>query len=376
MKKLSNDMKELIVERCLSGESITSLAKEYSISRGSIYNWMKKYKIQKKIQVNTGEFRKLKQKCDRLERMIHVLQESPFIQKIPLNEKLPYLKQLHEKDENIHLICEAFSVPRGTFYNYVFRGKQGNTQAAQRREELLPLIEKIFSDSDHRYGAGKVAAVLNSQGHNVSERLIARIMHENGMFSVRGGAKKQYVKNMKENVIRRDFNPRNPNEVWVSDVTFFRVKNKQYYICVIIDLFARKVVGYNISLKNNTYLTKRTFKEAYAERNPQNGLIFHSDNGSNYVSAAFTGYLKSLNVIQSFSKPGIPYDNSVCESFFKNMKVEELYRKDYTSERHFKDSVDEYIRFYNQDRPHSANRNCTPDKKEADYFAKYEENKQ
>ena len=181
---------------------------------------------------------------------------------------------------------------------------------------------------------------------------------------------------MKENVIRRDFNPSNPNEVWVSDVTFFRVKNKQYYICVIIDLFARKVVGYNISLKNNTYLTKRTFKEAYAERNPQNGLIFHSDNGSNYVSAAFTGYLKSLNVIQSFSKPGIPYDNSVCESFFKNMKVEELYRKDYTSERHFKDSVDEYIRFYNQDRPHSANRNCTPDKKEADYFAKYEENKQ
>ena len=244
MKRLSDEVKESIVERCLSGENITALAKEYSISRGSIYNWMKKYKIQKKIQVNTGEFRKLKQKCDRLERMIHVLQESPFIQKIPLNEKLLYLKQLHEKDENIHLICEAFSVPRGTFYNYVFRGKQGNTQAAQRREELLPLIEKIFSDSDHRYGAGKVAAVLNSQGHNVSERLIARIMHENGMFSVRGGAKKQYVKNMKENVIRRDFNPRNPNEVWVSDVTFFRVKNKQYYICVIIDLFARKVVGY------------------------------------------------------------------------------------------------------------------------------------
>ena len=115
MKRLSDEMKESIVERCLLGENITALAKEYSISRGSIYNWMKKYKIQKKIQVNTGEFRKLKQKCDRLERMIHVLQESPFIQKIPLNEKLPYLKQLHEKDENIHLICEALSVPRGTF---------------------------------------------------------------------------------------------------------------------------------------------------------------------------------------------------------------------------------------------------------------------
>ena len=105
---------------------------------------MKKYKAKKRIQFNTGDFRKLKQKCDRFEKIIHVLQESPFIKKIPLNEKLPYLKQLHENNENIHLICESFCVPRGTFYNYAFRGKQGNTQAAQRREELLPMIEKIF----------------------------------------------------------------------------------------------------------------------------------------------------------------------------------------------------------------------------------------
>ncbi|MBR3666745.1 MAG: transposase family protein, partial [Ruminococcus sp.] len=99
-------------------------------------------------------------------------------------------------------------------------------------------------------------------------------------------------------------------------------KNKQYYICVIIDLFSRKVVGYNISLKNNTSLTKRTVREAYADRAPKDGLIFHSDNGSNYISNTFTSFLSELKIVQSFSKAGVPYDNSVCESFFKNMKTE------------------------------------------------------
>lgn len=318
--------------------------------------------------MNIGEFRKLSQKCEKLERIIQLLQESPFIKDLSHSEILPYLEQLNEKGKNVHLICEAFNVPRGTFYNYILRGKHGNTKAAQNRKELLPLIEQIYSDSDYRYGAGKVAAVLNNKGYTVSDRLVSRIMHENGMFSIRGGAKKMYMQRMRENIIKQKFKVTKPNEVWASDVTYFKFKNKRYYICVIIDLFARKVVGYNISLNNNSSLTKRTVRDAYAERVPQESLILHSDNGSNYISNSLTNYLSELNIIQSFSKAGIPYDNSVCESFFKNMKTEELYRRDYTSEKHFRRSVDEYIRFYNHDRPHSANINCTPDQKEARYF--------
>lgn len=125
--------------------------------------------------------------------------------------------------------------------------------------------------------------------------------------------------------------------MWVSDVTYHKFNNTVFYICVIIDLYARKVIAYNVSNANNTRLVKRTLKEAYEERKTDSDLVFHSDNGSNYTSKSFMKYLKELNITQSFSRPHIPYDNSVVESFFKYLKAEELYRTKYKSEREFKE---------------------------------------
>ena len=101
-------------------------------------------------------------------------------------------------------------------------------------------------------------------------------------------------------------------------VTYYTYNQIRYYICVIIDLFARKVVVWKISKKNSTQLTKKTFMQAYSSREITGDLLFHSDQGSNFVSKTFMNYLKKLDVKQSFSKPGRPYDNSVCESFFSN----------------------------------------------------------
>ena len=143
-----------------------------------------------------------------------------------------------------------------------------------------------------------------------------------------------------------------------------------YYICVIIDLYARKVIAYNVSNSNNTRLVKRTLKEAYEERKPNSDLVFHSDNGSNYTSKSFMKYLKELNITQSFSRPHIPYDNSVVESFFKYLKAEELYRTKYKSEREFKESLAKYMTFYNTERPHSIIKYLTPDKWEGKYWNK------
>ncbi|MBR1748147.1 MAG: transposase family protein, partial [Clostridia bacterium] len=93
------------------------------------------------------------------------------------------------------------------------------------------------------------------------------------------------------------------------------------------------VVGYRISQRNSTQLVKGTFKMAYEQRKPPEGLIFHTDRGTNYKSHTFMSYLKSFSVVQSFSRAHIPYDNSVVESFFSNFKREELYRRKYKSER-------------------------------------------
>ena len=130
------------------------------------------------------------------------------------------------------------------------------------------------------------------------------------------------------------------------------------------------VVGYRISQRNSTQLVKGTFKIAYEQRKPPEGLIFHTDRGTNYKSHTFMSYLKSFGVVQSFSRAHIPYDNSVVESFFSNFKREELYRRKYKSERELFAAIDNYIDFYNNKRPHSTNNYKTPASKEQNHKPK------
>ena len=191
-------------------------------------------------------------------------------------------------------------------------------------------------------------------------------MHRNGWFSVRTNAKAlyEYSKLRKKNIISQNFKTDKPNQIWASDITYFNYKERKFYICVIIDLYSRKVVAFKISKRNSTQLTKATFKSAYLSRNPQSGIIFHSDNGSNYISISLCLYLKELGFVQSFSRSGKPHDNAVCEAFFRCMKSEELYRYKYKSEREFRKSVSDYVEYYNTQRPHTYLGYLSPDKYE------------
>ena len=164
----------------------------------------------------------------------------------------------------------------------------------------------------------------------------------------------------RNNLVQRNFKTAKPNEIWVSDITAFKIKSKWQYLCVIIDLYSRKVVGFHISKKSSTQLLSTTFKKAFSDRGKPAGLIFHSDQGSQYTSKAFSNLLKENGITQSLSMPGQPLDNAVAESFFSAFKKEEAYRKDYVSERHFIESVTKYIDFYNNTRPHKTNRYKTP----------------
>ena len=119
-----------------------------------------------------------------------------------------------------------------------------------------------------------------------------------------------------------------------------------------------------------------TFKAAYAERGYPEGLVFHSDQGdqgTQDTSAAFRALLLSYGATQSFSYPGRPVDNAAAESFFANLKREELYRHDYRSEREFREAVTDYIENYNSVRPHRSNNHKSPDIKERNYFSRVQE---
>ena len=158
--------------------------------------------------------------------------------------------------------------------------------------------------------------------------------------------------------------------MWVSDITSFMVKEKYYYICVIIDLFSRKIIAHGISDINSTYLVSSTFRKARESRNPTGELMFHSDQSVQYTSHTFQKLMRMNNIVQSFSKTGSPHDNAVVEAFFSSMKKEELYRTNYKSEREFRAGVDEYIQFYNTKRPHATLKFKTPEWHETQYKSK------
>lgn len=374
MKKYTSELKESIVNRYLNGESVAKIVKNTDLSRSTIYTWIAQQhkNSHNDTSISVRGYKRLEQKCARQEKIILILKQSPCTVSAPLKEKLQAIENMVSDELNVNILCEALGVSKGTYYNRILRGKLGNTQYDHKRNEIKPIIEQIFNDSNQIYGAGKVTAVMKERGYSVAETTVARIMHENGMFSIRTGAKNLYKKNQerKENILKQNFQVSRPNEVWVSDVTYYKLHNMTFYICVIIDLFARKVVGYRISNKNSTQLTTGTFKEAFLCREPKEALLFHSDRGSNYVAKTFSAYLRKLGIQQSFSRGGMPYDNSVCESFFSNLKREELYRRDYKSINEMKKSIGNYMDFYNKKRPHSIIRYQTPDKYEIQFYAK------
>lgn len=167
------------------------------------------------------------------------------------------------------------------------------------------------------------------------------------------------------NHLQQEFNQKAPNTVWVGDFTYIKAAGKWYYLCIVMDLFSRKVISWNISSKPDVDLVMNAFKKAYDKRNRPVGLMFHSDRGTQYTAFSFRQLLDSLNVVQSFSKKGYPFDNACCECFFKYLKKEETNRRTYHSLTELQMSVFEYIEdFYNSRRPHGSLSMLTPNEKE------------
>ena len=373
MQHYSDELKAKILTEFKQKQSVTTLSKQYIISRTTIYRWLKETEIAEKYSsINNKEINRLLRRIERLKEIIQIINEANCLPSAPLKERLYALEKIYGT-HSVHVLCEALNVDRGTFYNHIFRNKKTNTMYAQQREVLRVAIQKVYDENRQIFGAGKITAILKEQGYVTSEDTVRRLMADMGLTSIRQRAKALYEKERKaycKNRVNQNFTAIAPNQIWVSDVTCYSFQERNYYICVILDLFSRMVVGYKISYKNSTQLVKSTFKIAYAFRNPPKGLIFHTDRGASYKSYTFMSYLKSYGIVQSFSRAHIPYDNSVVESFFASMKREELYRRKYKSEKELRDAIYEYIEFYNSKRPHSSNNYKTPTSKESEYLSK------
>lgn len=298
-QKYSNDKKQTVLNLFQSGEPVSSIVSVTNIPRSTIYTWLKQAQNgQSKKEVSVKNFRLLENKIKHLESVIEILQTISCKVEDPLQIKLHAMEELYGQ-YSVHMLCEALKIPRGTFYNHFFRNKRDNTWYAKRREEYRLKIQQIYDDSNQIFGAAKITAILKEEGYHISVEMVRELMRDMGFVSIRQDAKDLYNKEQRKskNYLNQQFIVTHPNEVWVSDVTCFGLHNKNYYICVVLDLFSRMVVDCKVGKTNSTQLVKGTFQMAYTNRKPILPLTFHTDCGSNYQSKTFRLTLQSLGVM-------------------------------------------------------------------------------
>lgn len=254
------------------------------------------------------------------------------------------------------------------------RKKRGKSTRQIKDENLLEKIKKIFENSRETYGSPRITAELKADGNKCSRNRVARIMQENGIvaktkkkFKITTHSK--HDKLIAPNLLNRNFKAERPDQIWASDITHIWTKEGWLYLTVILDMFARKVIGWAMDKFLKADMVKSALLMAILRRKPGKKVIFHSDKGVQYASNAVRAVLKAHEFNQSMSGTGNCFDNAPSESFFHTLKTEHVYFENFETREIAKASIFEYTEiFYNKERRHSHNGYLSPDEFERKYF--------
>lgn len=272
--------------------------------------------------------------------------------------------ETHRSDHAVVTMCKALGVYESGYYRWKNKKK---SEREVEDERLTLIIREIHEGSKETYGAGRIKSALVLRDIHCGESRIRRLMKENGIYSVmkrryRPFSKKETIEmRYTDNLLNREFSVLEPNKAWCGDITYIKTATGWAYLAVVIDLFNREVIGYSISKKANTELTKRAMANALSSRRPSGKVMFHCDRGTQYSSKSYQEYLDQHHVESSMSRKGNPFDNACVESFFATLKKEWVFHRSYQNIEQLKSSLFEYIElFYNRKRMHSSIANCTP----------------
>ncbi len=374
---LNSKIKKEVIRNFKNGLSTKDLIKKYGLAKSTINDWLRPIRediAHLNYKELTNKHLKILKEFEKTKLELEIYKSLNCLPSASRIDKLNAIENFYETYP-VRAMCRVLDVNVGTFYNHLNRRvKVHENEIINNR--LSPLVLEVFNKSEKRFGARRIAHVLRKDGHVVSEKRVSLLMKELNIkphLAKRKRVKKKYEANNSvylENLVRRNFKRDNPNEVWVGDITQIAIKENFYFICVIIDLFSRKIIFHLISYRNSQNLVCNTFNAAFEARGEPEKLIFHSDRGPQYTSFKYENLLESLEIKQSFSETARPRDNAVVESFFSYLKREETNRYDYENLKELKISIAKYIDFYNDYRHHSYLNGMTPNEFEENYYKK------
>jgi transposase InsO family protein len=377
ISKFSIETKNEILESYYNKkEKISDICKKYHISKSCLYNWIKQFKKYhrrvKKMDINLQQIYALERDLKKLRIENEIFRKSGCGINSSIKEKVEAIEKL-KNEYTVHAICRTLNILKSTYYHRLIRTPELKWFEA-RNETLRPKILELFQQSKERFGAGKITIKLKQTGLTIGRTLVSKLMKEMGLVCKANRLRMYNTTNRycryRKNRLRRNFDQDTPNVFWASDMTYILVNKDDHYVCVIIELFSRKVLSFGVSNKNDTELALSTFERAFEDRNRPSGLTFHTDQGSAYTSYKFRKHLRDNKVSQSFSNPGTPYDNAVAEGFFSIMKRDTLSHKWYHSKEDLEADVAEFISYFNEFRPLEKLGNLAPDEYERKYYNK------
>ena len=257
--------------------------------------------------------------------------------------------------------CRLLDVSRSGYYASLERKAAAPAVCAASVQ-----IVAAFAQSGHTYGSRRLRTSLDSRGIQIGLHRVRRLMRTNHLRPV---WKRKFVHTtdskhslpVSPNVLARKFNPARPNQAWVADITYIRTRSGWLYLAVVLDLFARKIVGWAMAPNMHASLVCQALQLAIAQRRPAPGLIVHTDRGSQYASEAHQALLSKHGYVGSMSRKGNCWDNAVMERFFLNLKMERVWLRDYANHAEATTDIADYIvSFYNSVRLHSTLGNLPP----------------
>ncbi|WP_238456063.1 IS3 family transposase [Lederbergia galactosidilytica] len=370
-KRYNDDFKKMIVDLYQSGSSVKDLSSEYGVSDVTIYKWIKdltpiegtdgKEITPKDVDAIQKENLRLKQELE-----IPKKGYGHIRSKVNDTELTEFITE-HKDDYPIRTMCETLDMPKSTYYQSLHKTESNRDR---ERREFTEKIIQIHEDSKKRYGAPKIHEILVKQGHKISINRVQRLMKKAGIQSIivkkfRSTPSKEKVEE-RENILKRDFTTTAINQKWVGDITYIHtLRDGWCYLASVLDLHSRKVIGYSFGRSMTTELVEKALENAYVTQKPNDGVIFHSDLGSQYTSDAFAEKIQDYKMTHSFSHKGSPYDNACIESFHAILKKEEVNHVQYLDFNAARVELFKYIEgWYNRKRIHGSINYLTPQEME------------
>jgi putative transposase len=268
---------------------------------------------------------------------------------------------------DLNLLLNQTNMARSNFYYH-----QKKTKSVDKYQVIKELIKSIYHKHKGRYGYRRITDELNSKSIIINHKTVLRLMKLLGLKSLIRVKKYKSYKGeqgkIAPNILERNFKATAPNQKWATDITEFNVSGQKLYLSPIIDLFNQEIISYELTERPVFNQVVMMLNKAFKKIPNNTSLILHSDQGWQYQMKRYQNQLKEKGIIQSMSRKGNCLDNTIIENFFEILKSELFYLKKYTSIDQLKKEINEYIKYYNNDRSKSNLNKMSPIKYRAHYY--------